>query len=143
MPACRTVSKHNVSQWASSQFVWKCVCDCFFFFFFAKFLFAGLFFPNFNTRGSCYSLEAVRISMTLNFQMTVLSTTPTFAYISFKYCTCPWLRPKFNLARRVIQRDDSGALGSFSQSCDRVCRLIKACVETYKMTHSEKQTAQN
>lgn len=86
VPACRTVSKHNVSQWASSQFVCKCVCVCVrdcFFFLCAKFLF----FHNLNTRGSCYSLEAVhtnaRIWMTLNFQMTVV--TPTFAYISFKY----------------------------------------------------------
>lgn len=64
------------------------MCDCAFL---AKNVFSldSFFFHDLSTRGSCYSLEAVRspvrISRTLHSEMTVVSTPPTFAYISFKY----------------------------------------------------------
>lgn len=79
--------------------------------------------------------------MSLNFQLTGVNTTPTFVCV-FSICAYCW-EWKFNLVGRFTQGDDSGALGSASESCHLACRLIKACVKICRMTNSENQTAQN
>lgn len=98
VPACRTVSKHNVSQWAPSQFVSVCVSVSVWMISSPTNSLPLLFYSNSfhivkkkqgRERGGDYRPEAVHTNnspqMSLGFQMTGVSKIPTFAYVSFKF----------------------------------------------------------
>lgn len=79
--------------------------------------------------------------MSLNVQLTSVNTIPTVD-LSFQFV--PTAEGKIEFSKELCtQPDDSGALGSASESFYQACRLIKACVKICKMKNSKNQTAQN